>query len=130
MFSFFKREATDAVSAASSISPWELSEDEQWLDQIGEYTYSKLEGLKVNLKQRKFIWRGGRALDIGQVAKRLHKSRPDMPVDLIEDSVMSWLEEAYEPEGITDGDMEEQAQLDIEAWLEAHDDARQVSEID
>lgn len=130
MFSFFKREATDAVSAASSISPWELSEDEQWLDQIGEYTYSKLEGLKVNLKQRKFIWRGGRALDIGQVAKRLHKSRPDMPVDLIEDSVMSWLEEAYEPEGITDGDMEEQAQLEIEAWLEAHDDARQVSEID
>lgn len=130
MFSFFKRKATDAVSAASSISPWELSEDEQWLDQIGEYTYSKLEGLKVNLKQRKFIWRGGRALDIGQVAKRLHKSRPDMPVDLIEDSVMSWLEEAYEPEGITDGDMEEQAQLDIEAWLEAHDDARQVSEID
>lgn len=50
-----------------------------------------------------------------------------MPVEDIEDSVMSWLVEAYEPAGITDGDMEEEAQLKIEAWLEAHEETRQAS---
>lgn len=52
-----------------------------------------------------------------------------MPVEDIEDSVTSWLVEAYEPEGIIDGDMEEEAQLKIEAWLEAHEEIRQASEI-
>jgi hypothetical protein len=130
MFSFFKRKSpTESTPVASSMSPWELSEDEQLLDQIGEYTYAKLKRMKVNLNRRKFKDKEGRALSIGQVAQRLHKAKPHMPLHHIEDSVMSWLEEAYEPEGITDGDMEEEAQLKIEAWLEAHDQARQTSEI-
>ncbi len=52
-----------------------------------------------------------------------------MPIQYIEDSVMSWLEEAYMPDDITDGDEEEEAQMKIEAWLEAHEEARQASEI-
>ncbi len=42
---------------------------------------------------------------------------------------MSWLVEACEPEGITYGDMEVEAQLKIEAWLEAHKESCQTSEI-
>jgi len=42
---------------------------------------------------------------------------------------MSWLEEAYEPEGIAGGDMEEAAQMKIRAWLEAHEETRKCSEV-
>ena len=40
---------------------------------------------------------------------------------------MSWLEVAYMPEDITDGDEEEDVQIKIEAWLDAHEQARQTS---
>ncbi len=129
MFSFFKRKAnTESAPPASSMGMWELSEDEQLLDQIGEYTYAKLEAMKVDLERRKFKSKDGKALSIGQVAQRLHKTKPHMPIQYIEDSVMSWLEEAYMPEDITDGDEEEEAQMKIEAWLEAHEEARQDTE--
>ncbi len=39
-----------------------------------------------------------------------------MPVNDIEDSVMSWLVEAYEPEGMSDRYMEEETQLKNEGW--------------
>ena len=42
---------------------------------------------------------------------------------------MSWLEETYEPESIVDGDIGEEAQMKIEAWLEAHEETRQSTEI-
>lgn len=129
MFSFFKRKAhADSTSASTPMCPWELTEDEQLLDQIGEYTYAKLEKMKVDLKLEKFKAKDGKALSIGQVAQQLHQAKPHMPLHHIEDSVMSWLEEAYEPEGITDGDMEEAVQLKIEAWLEAYEETRQTSE--
>ncbi len=131
MFSFFKRKArTEPTPTVSPASMWELSEEDELLDQIGVYTYDKLETLKVDLKRRKFIGKDGKALNIDQIAQRLHKAKPHMPVEDIEDSVMSWLVEAYEPEGITDGDMEEEAQLQVEAWLEVHEETRQPSEID
>ncbi len=130
MFSFFKRKTRiEPTPTVSSVGMWELSEEDALLDQIGVYTYDKLDTLKVDLKRRKFIWKDGKALSIDQVARRLHKAKSHMPVEDIEDSVMSWLVEAYEPEGITDGDMEEEAQLKIEAWLEAHEETRQTSEI-
>lgn len=130
MFGFFTRKAhADTTPASTPMNPWELSEDEQLLDQIGEYTYAKLEKMKVDLKHETFKAKDGNALSISQVAQRLHQAKPHMPLHHIEDSVMSWLEEAYEPEGIIDGDMEEAAQLKIEAWLEAHEEARQLSEI-
>ncbi len=40
---------------------------------------------------------------------------------------MEWLEETYEPEGITDGDMEEAAQLKVEAWMAAHEESSELS---
>jgi len=130
MFSFFKRKAhTEFTPTDSSMSMWVLSEDERQLDQIGEYVYAKLNRMKVDLKHRQFKGKDGKALSIDQVAQRLHKAKPHMPAHHIEDSVMGWLEEAYEPEGITDGDMEEEAQMKIDAWLEAHEQTRQASEI-
>ncbi len=41
---------------------------------------------------------------------------------------MSWLVETYEPEGMTDGDMEEEARVKIKAGLETHEETRQASE--
>ncbi len=117
MFSFFKRK--ERQTQTPRLGPWELSQDEQLLDQIGEYTYDTLDALKVNLKRRKIIWKDGKALNIDEVAQRLHETQPRMPVSDIEGSVISWLEEAYDPPGITDGDMEEEVQLEIEAWLQA-----------
>ena len=135
MFGFFKRKAhTDSTPVAMEMSPWQMSEEEEeeeeLIDQIGEYTYAKLERMKVDLKGHKFKAKDGKALSIDQVARRLHRAKPHIPLLHIEDSVMSWLEEAYEPEGITDGDMEEEAQMKIETWLEAHEEARQISSVE
>lgn len=129
MFNFFKRKpSAESTQTTPPLGMWQLSEDEQLLEEIGEYTYDRLERMKVDLKRRKFRDKDGKKYDIGQIAQRLHAAKPNMPTEDIEVSVMSWLEEAYEPEGITDGDQEEQAQLQIEAWLESHEEARQESE--
>ncbi len=84
----------------------------------------------MDLEHRKFIWKKGKALSIDQVAQRLHTAKPHMPVDDIEDSVTSWLEEAYLPDDITDGDEEERILMQVQGWLEAHEVTRQISESD
>ena len=84
MFSFFKRKAhAESNATVPSISMWELSEEQQLLDQIGDYMYAKLEAMKVDLKRRKFKGKDGKALSIGQVAQRLHKAKPHMPIQYI-----------------------------------------------
>ena len=131
MFSFFKRKASaESTPTIAPMSPWELSEEDQLLEEIGEYTYAKLEKVRVDLEHRKFIWKKGKALSIDQVAQRLHTAKPHMPVDDIEDSVTSWLEEAYLPDDITDGDEEERILMQVQGWLEAHEVTRQISESD
>ncbi len=131
MFSFFKRKASaESTPTIAPMSPWELSEEDQLLEEIGEYTYAKLEKVGVDLEHRKFIWKKGKALSIDQVAQRLHTAKPHMPVDDIEDSVTSWLEEAYLPDDITDGDEEERILMQVQGWLEAHEVTRQISESD
>lgn len=78
MFKFFKRKA-HTEPTASPASVWELSEEDELLDQIGVYTYDKLDTLKVDLERRKFIWKDGKALTIDQVAQRLHKANRTCP---------------------------------------------------
>jgi len=129
MFNFFKRKAhTQPATEVAPLGPWELSEKDKLLEEIGAYTYDKLETLRVDLKARKFIWKNGDALSIDQLAQRLQKAKPNMPVDDIEDSVTDWLGEAYLPDDITDGDEEERVILEVQAWVEAHQQSRQISD--
>jgi hypothetical protein len=130
MFGFFKRKAqADSTVTSEALGPWGLSEDEALLEQVSEYTYVQLDRLKVDLGNQKFKTKDGEALGIGELAQRLRSGKPDMPLQHIEDSIMSWLEEAFEPEGILDGDMEEAAEMAVAAWLEAYEEDRSKSEI-
>ncbi len=109
MFRLLTRKArTEPAPTVSLLGMWELSEEIKLLDKFGAYSYAKLETLKVDLKRQISIWKDGKARSIVQVAQRLNMAKPHVP---IEDSVMSGLVEAYEPEGITDGNMEEDALL-------------------
>ncbi len=126
MFGFFKRKLTPSANDMTSSDPWTLSEDEQLEDDVGVYTYDALERIKVDVKRRKFIWKGGKKLSIEQVAERLHKAKPDMPLEYIEDAVIGWLEEASMPGDLDDGDAEHEHQERIEAWIEAHNEKGKV----
>lgn len=127
MFGFLKRLMTHADSRSSTMDPWVLSEDEQLIDDVGVYTYDKMEHVKVDVKRRKFIFKGGKKLSINQVAERLHQANTDMPLELIEDAVMEWLTEASMPDDLADGDAEDQWIHQTEAWVEAHTEKRDTS---
>lgn len=124
MFGFLKRLMTHADTRSSTMDPWALSEDEQLIDHVGVYTYDELEHVKVDIKRRKFIFKGGKKLSINQVAERLHQANTDMPLELIEDAVMEWLTEASMPDDLADGDAEDQWIHHTEAWVEAHSKKR------
>lgn len=121
MFGLFKKKTGLAAEPGVSAAGWmRLSEDEELIDRVDEYTYTKLDRLKVDLEKRVFIWKATEPLTIEQLSQRLHSKNTVMPQELVEASVINWLEEAYMPDDIEDGD-EEQAAMDaIEMWIDEY----------
>lgn len=128
MFSFFNKKTHTPPSTQFALpGPWVLSENDQLLEEIGEYTSNKLETMCADFEASKSICKNGDALSISQLSKRLHETKLNMPVENTEDSITDWLIEAYSPEDIADGDEEERIFLEVEAWVEAHRQPYQIS---
>jgi hypothetical protein len=63
-----------------------------------ETVSSVLEKADVDAKRRRIIWADGQRLSITQSAERIYADHPDLPLDLIESKVVSWLEMEFAPE--------------------------------
>lgn len=128
MFGFFKRRkpVTLELDAATIEAMFDEanSPEEREYERISEHTSDLLDTLKVDVKRRKFIWKDGTALSIVELTQRIHDIEPSMPVEVIDECVTHWLEQAYWPEGVSEARMEK-LQLKIENWIEEHENERE-----
>ena len=111
-----------------------LSESNPFLDGLLEYMDSPqgelsmeamdlivelLENVQVDAQARKLVWADGKRLSIDASVKRIHAENPELPAELIEDKVISWLDGIYAPEGATQQHLVELDRL-TEKWIDDH----------
>lgn len=78
-----------------------------------------LKGSSVDPDQRVIVWSDGKRLSIKQTARRIQR-RSKLPLSKIECYVVGWLEMEYEPQGLTEKQMERFESL-IEDWIRDHE---------
>jgi hypothetical protein len=78
---------------------------------------SMLEKADVDAKRRKIVCEDGQRLSIRQSAERIHADHPDLPIDLIESKVISWLQMEFSPETYSEDQLDELDRL-TEKWVD------------
>ena len=108
--------------AIESFDDWIASYSEADELSLGalETVSSLLQKADVDAKRRKIIWADGQRLSITQSAERIHADHPDLPLDLIESKVVSWLEMEFAPETYSQEQLDELDQL-TEKWVDAYE---------
>ena len=74
----------------------------------------------VDANKRKIIWQDGKRLSITQSVKRIHADFPDLPLDLIDDHLVGWLEMEFAPPTYSQEQLDELDRL-TEAWIDDHE---------
>jgi hypothetical protein len=108
--------------AIESFDDWMTSyseADERSLSALDTVS-SMLEKADVDAKRRKIIWEDGQRLSITQSAERIHADHPDLPLDLIESKVISWLQMEFAPETYSQDQLDELDRL-TEKWVDDYE---------
>ena len=74
-----------------------------------------LEGCSVDPHQKVIAFDDGERLSINETARRIH-NQSKLPLDKIESHVIGWLQMHYEPEGLSEQQMQQFENL-IDAWI-------------
>ena len=99
------------------------SPEGQLADEVREVNWQLLEKVDVDATDRRLIWDDGRRLRIDESVQRLHEQCPDYPVDLIDDSLIAWLEGEFAPKNYSQEQMDELDRLTGE-WIEDYEGQR------
>lgn len=86
---------------------------------VRETLWPLLQKLKVNAKQRQIIWPDAKRLDLDESVQRLHTEYPDLPRELIENRLISWLDGEYTPETYSPKQLDALDRL-TGRWLKDH----------
>ena len=97
---------------------WMNSPEGQLADEARELVWPMLRKADVDAKRRKIVWEDGQRLSIPQSARRIHAKYPHLPLDLIEDKVITWLE-TFAPETYSQEQLDELDEL-VEEWQVDH----------
>lgn len=95
------------------------SEGQQSIEAL-DRVWPLLKGADVDARRRKIVWPEGQRLSITQSAQRIQDIHPDLPLDLIESKVISWLEMGFAPENYSPEQLDELDEL-TEKWIDAHE---------
>lgn len=102
---------------------WMDSPEGQLSIEAMDLVFVLLENVQVDANARKLIWADGERLSIDASVKRIHAKHPELPAELIEDKVISWLEMDYEPDGASQQQLDELDRL-TEKWIDDHNHER------
>jgi len=69
--------------------------------EVDEVIWQLLEEVQVDAEKRLLLWSDVEQLTLDQSVERLQKLYPDYPPELIDDSLLGWLEMGYAPEDIS-----------------------------
>jgi len=86
---------------------WMDSPEGQLSIEAIDLVHPLLEKLQVDAKARKILWTDGEQLTIDESVKRIHAEYPELPAEVIEEKLISWLEMEYEPTGATQKQIDE-----------------------
>src|SRR3990172_11742534 len=75
--------------------------------EVRETLWPLLETLHVDARQRKIIWPDGRRLDLDESVQNIHTDYPQVPRELIESLLISWLDSEYAPPSYTPEQLDE-----------------------
>jgi hypothetical protein len=99
---------------------WMHSAEGQLSDQVREAVWPLLDKAGVDAKKRKIIWQDGNGLSISEAVQRIHAEHPELPLELIEEHLISWLEMEFAPEHYSEEQLDELDRL-TEKWIEDHE---------
>jgi hypothetical protein len=74
--------------------------------EVDDIIWTLLEDVHVDGQKRLLLWPDAEQLTLDQSVDRLRKLYPDYPRELIEDSLLGWLEMGYAPKDITPEQMD------------------------
>jgi hypothetical protein len=97
---------------------WMVSPEGQAAGDVSDLVCATLEQASVDARRRKIIWPDGKRLSIEQSAERIHTEHPDMPRELIENSLCNWLENCV-PESFSERQIAELDRL-VGPWIRDH----------
>ena len=104
---------------------WHDSEEGQLSEEALFAVMDSLEACSVDPQQKVIVFDDGERLSINETARRIH-NQSRLPLDKIESHVIGWLEMHYEPENLSEQQMEQFENL-IEAWIHDHQNSQQSS---
>ena len=106
---------------------WFVSEDEEQEEMFEERVFDELDSARASIKKRKIRFPGSKPLSLGQTMSRLCSKHADIPEELIERVVYSWLSENCAPENCTQNDMDAHDRA-VDLWFDNFLKQRQEAE--
>jgi hypothetical protein len=101
---------------------WMDSPEGQLSIEAMDLVFGLLEKVQVDANARELLWADGERLTIDASVQRIHAKHPEVPAELIEDKLISWLEGDYVPAGATQQQLDELDRL-TEEWIDDHNRA-------
>jgi hypothetical protein len=99
---------------------WMDSPEGQLSDEAREIVWMLLEKADVDARNRQIIWDDGKRRSITESAQHIHADYPDLPLELIESKVITWLEMDFAPETYTQEQLDKLDRL-TEKWIKDHE---------
>ena len=103
---------------------WFASEEEEYRTKVEDAVQGKLvKSVRANARRRRLKWHNSQSLTLDASFARLQKLFPDYPSDLVEEALLSWLEENTGPEYCSQEEMNAHTDL-IDAWIDEYHSAQ------
>ena len=96
---------------------WMASAEGQRSIDALDIVWPQLEDVGVDAKSRKLVWPDGARLSIAQSVRHIHVDYPELPPDLIESKVVSWIEMGFAPSDYSQEQLDELDRL-TESWID------------
>jgi hypothetical protein len=105
---------------------WLDSEDGQLSEEALFEVMDSLEGCLVDPQQKVIVFDDGELLSNNETARRIY-NQSKLPLDKIESHVVGWLEMHYEPQGLSEQQMEQFENL-IDTWIQDYQNSQQADD--
>ena len=115
-------ESPESNAFVDGLFEWMDSTEGQLSIEAMDLVFALLEKVQVDANARELLWADGERLSIDASVQRIHAKHPEVPAELIEDKLISWLEMDYEPAGATQQQLDELDRL-TEEWIDDHNRA-------
>jgi len=100
-------------------SDWVDSPEGELWTELSDALENLLKGVRLDARQRQFIWPDAERLDLEQSVQRIHKQYPNFPHDKIEEFLIDWIDMGYAPENCSQAQLDELERL-TERWVAEH----------